>query len=268
MILRSSTPLHTGFAVRARASRRAKQCFRSVPAEDRRYYFRNRYYSAGLGRFVSRDPIRFDAGDHNVFRLELNTPLMLTDANGLSATDNTSVAACQDATPNEMMASFLTGLGPSSYSFGPNSCHTKRFASQQQVGGVRTEVTDALSMHCILSCKSEYSTTRYYSYQDEASQLWRFIKDVPRFATFTADILVMTGGFRIKASGTGNCKAGKGEISFNVHNQMSLHSMTRIPGTKIGLPSPTWGGPLGTIRQDFNWTEDVDILKNEDCCGR
>jgi hypothetical protein len=39
-------------------------------------------YSAELGRFLQTDPIRFDAGDLNLYRYVGNSPTMLTDPSG------------------------------------------------------------------------------------------------------------------------------------------------------------------------------------------
>lgn len=39
------------------------------------YDYRNRTYSAELGRFVQTDPIGFKAGDINLYRYVLNSPL-------------------------------------------------------------------------------------------------------------------------------------------------------------------------------------------------
>ena len=47
------------------------------------YDYRNRVYSALLGRFLQTDPIRFEAGDANVYRYCANQPGMLTDPEGL-----------------------------------------------------------------------------------------------------------------------------------------------------------------------------------------
>jgi uncharacterized protein RhaS with RHS repeats len=40
-------------------------------------------YSAELGRFLQMDPIKFDAGDPNIFRYVGNDPVNLTDPEGL-----------------------------------------------------------------------------------------------------------------------------------------------------------------------------------------
>ncbi|MCC5835445.1 MAG: RHS repeat-associated core domain-containing protein [Opitutales bacterium] len=48
------------------------------------YDYRNRIYSADLGRFIQTDPIRFDAGDVNIYRYVSNNPLRWVDPMGLS----------------------------------------------------------------------------------------------------------------------------------------------------------------------------------------
>jgi len=47
------------------------------------YDYRNRVYSASLGRFLQTDPIRFEAGDVNLYRYCGNNPGNLTDPLGL-----------------------------------------------------------------------------------------------------------------------------------------------------------------------------------------
>ena len=49
------------------------------------YDYRNRVYSASLGRFLQTDPIRFEAGDVNLYRYVANNPVNLTDPLGLFA---------------------------------------------------------------------------------------------------------------------------------------------------------------------------------------
>ena len=54
------------------------------------YDYRNRIYSADLGRFIQADPIRFDAGDVNIYRYVFNNPLRWVDPMGLSWWDAVS----------------------------------------------------------------------------------------------------------------------------------------------------------------------------------
>jgi len=46
------------------------------------YDYRNRIYSPDLGRFLQTDPIRFDAGDVNIYRYVFNTPVNWVDPSG------------------------------------------------------------------------------------------------------------------------------------------------------------------------------------------
>ncbi len=47
------------------------------------YYYRARYYSPNLGRFISEDPARFLAGDFNLYSYIGNSPMNGTDPSGL-----------------------------------------------------------------------------------------------------------------------------------------------------------------------------------------
>jgi RHS repeat-associated protein len=47
------------------------------------YDYRNRLYSADLGRFLQTDPLRFKAGDVNLYRYVGNSPVDLVDPKGL-----------------------------------------------------------------------------------------------------------------------------------------------------------------------------------------
>jgi RHS repeat-associated protein len=55
---------------------------REYLAEIGLYDYRNRVYSPGLGRFLQTDPIRFDAGDINIYRYVGNNPVNWRDPSG------------------------------------------------------------------------------------------------------------------------------------------------------------------------------------------
>jgi len=57
---------------------------REYDPETALYHYRARAYSPTLGRFLQTDPIDFDAGDMNLFRYVSNSPLILTDPEGLA----------------------------------------------------------------------------------------------------------------------------------------------------------------------------------------
>ena len=55
---------------------------RELDDETGLYHYRNRYYHAELGRFLSRDPIGYGGGDVNLCRYVGNGPPTYTDPNG------------------------------------------------------------------------------------------------------------------------------------------------------------------------------------------
>ncbi|MCP5101666.1 MAG: hypothetical protein GY943_39495, partial [Chloroflexi bacterium] len=55
---------------------------RRYDLESGNYYYRARIYSPDLGRFLSEDPLGFDAGDYNLYRYVFNNPTNLTDPTG------------------------------------------------------------------------------------------------------------------------------------------------------------------------------------------
>ncbi|MBD2168526.1 putative Ig domain-containing protein [Calothrix membranacea FACHB-236] len=56
---------------------------REYDEETGLYYYRARYYDPSLGRFISQDPIGFEAGDTNLYRYVNNSPLNGIDPTGL-----------------------------------------------------------------------------------------------------------------------------------------------------------------------------------------
>ena len=62
---------------------------REYDADAELYYYRARYYDAHVGRFISEDPIDFNAGDTNLYRYVSNSPLNAVDPHGLEATEPT-----------------------------------------------------------------------------------------------------------------------------------------------------------------------------------
>jgi len=55
---------------------------REFDSETGLYYYRARYYDAGVGKFISEDPIGFDGGDANLYRYVENSPVKATDPSG------------------------------------------------------------------------------------------------------------------------------------------------------------------------------------------
>ena len=59
---------------------------REFDSETSLYYYRARFYDPSLGRFLSEDPLGFDAGDVNLSRYVSNSPTNATDPLGLTET--------------------------------------------------------------------------------------------------------------------------------------------------------------------------------------
>jgi RHS repeat-associated protein len=55
---------------------------REFDAESGLYFYRARYYDPGIGRFISVDPMSFEAGDTNLYRYVFNSPTQWTDPSG------------------------------------------------------------------------------------------------------------------------------------------------------------------------------------------
>ncbi len=62
--------------------------------------YRNRYYSTGLGRFVSRDPIGYRAKDVNLVRFVSKAPIGLNDVYGLEPSPEQKDECCEDTKAN------------------------------------------------------------------------------------------------------------------------------------------------------------------------
>ncbi len=57
-----------------------------LPVVGNVYYYRNRFYDAGAGKFLSEDPLGLNGGDSNLYRYATNDPVYGTDPTGLDAT--------------------------------------------------------------------------------------------------------------------------------------------------------------------------------------
>ena len=58
---------------------------REYDNESGLYFYRSRLYDARAGRYISEDPIDFNAGDSNLYRYTSNNPQNITDPTGLAA---------------------------------------------------------------------------------------------------------------------------------------------------------------------------------------
>jgi RHS repeat-associated protein len=70
------------------------------------YYYRARYYHPALQRFISEDPLEFDAGDFNLYNYVSNSPLDLDDPLGLDP-----FTGMLDLLASNEVRDFSAGLG-------------------------------------------------------------------------------------------------------------------------------------------------------------
>ncbi|MBL7664003.1 MAG: hypothetical protein JNM93_02630 [Bacteriovoracaceae bacterium] len=72
---------------------------RQLDLESKTYYYRNRQYDQDGGKFLSEDPIGFEAGDYNIQRYVLNSPLNNTDPSGEISIPQAALIGAMLATP-------------------------------------------------------------------------------------------------------------------------------------------------------------------------
>jgi RHS repeat-associated protein len=77
------------------------------------YHFRHRDYSPTLGRWTSLDPLRYHAGDVNLYRVVFNAPTNFTDPSGQIAWVPIIVAVVIIAGASGGVTGYVTGEGPS-----------------------------------------------------------------------------------------------------------------------------------------------------------
>ena len=92
---------------------------RRYDVESDNYYYRARYYSHDLGRFLSEDPLGFDAGDYNLYRYVFNNPTNSIDPTGefaflpwlIKAGTEAAVDALMQATVNYFIDPGINTVG-------------------------------------------------------------------------------------------------------------------------------------------------------------
>jgi RHS repeat-associated protein len=87
---------------------------RRFDPESGNYYYRARVYSPAIGRFLSMDPLGFDAGDYNLYRYAFNNPTNLTDPTGEFAFIPWLLSASAQAAADALMQALFN------YFFDPN----------------------------------------------------------------------------------------------------------------------------------------------------
>ncbi len=76
------------------------------------YYYRARYYSPTLHRFISEDPIGLDGGDENFYAYTFNSPTNFTDPSGTIVPLIPPALACLRGAASSLAADALSGRKP------------------------------------------------------------------------------------------------------------------------------------------------------------
>jgi RHS repeat-associated protein len=192
-------------------------------------YYRARYYSSTLQRFISEDPIGFFGGDTNLYAYVGNNPLKFIDPTGLTFQSNW-----------DFFWDWTLGSEPRQRTYGPNDIETQEMRDSPGAASLRNEFYEG-------GCKSmtggNYGTGQ--AYVDTAAN------------PFTADwtsTAFQVGGF----TGGSVTNNGNGTATFNIPNRAGTHSFFfhAVPNRSSPI------GPMSTIDQTFQWTEPIGGRKD------
>jgi RHS repeat-associated protein len=241
---------------------------RELDAETALYYFRARYYSTWLGRFMSRDPIRYSAGQIGLYRYPQNDPISGGDPSGLSG-------RCSDDGKLYLLGLALVyGIGERNYNFNEASapCWISQLKGNSAVSRLRSKLISDLSLKCGNSCAAVVRKRESYGYEDEPfdgnwRRVYRFAKDGNKIITLGADLGTFMGGFNVDGLGVADCSIGKANLFYSISDKKGIESLTRPPwmppGT--GLDDRDGSGPLSTIWVNFSWEESGTVSINPKC---
>ena len=186
------------------------------------YYYRGRYYSTYLQRFLSQDPMDFAGGDTNLYGYVANQPTDLTDPFGLTFGTNI-----------EFLLDFLTGGGQTNRSYGPRDVETQEMMRSPAVAAMRLQFQRG-------GCQNQVGIS-YGTVQAAEDTLLN-----PVLWSSTA---LEVGGF----AGASVINNGNGTATFTIPNDAGAHSfLYHMVSNREGET-----GPMRTIQQTFQWTEPI-----------
>jgi RHS repeat-associated protein len=238
---------------------------RRVDPETGLYYYRARYYSPALGRFLQTDPIG-TAGGINLYAYVNNNPTSLTDPFGTHPSDNggsfldkinsyidSAVDAVNsyidkvdsavksavtfawgtesDPRPVQLAYNWATGSGPADYNFGPDSLNTQEMQGAPGVAAAR-----------------DYFYNKYSDGVPDGASVTNYGASFGLQGLFTAGTLTeqFVGSYTIDIYAENN------QLRFVLSNDSSFKSFAYGIG-------PDWErssfGPGGNMRQTYTWTE-------------
>jgi RHS repeat-associated protein len=137
---------------------------RRLDAETRLYYYRARYYSPTLGRFLQTDPIGYEGGI-NLYSYCRNNPVILVDASGLCGERGFTRALLDYGfgwAENALkFRQWITGTGPVHTSYHDNTPQVRNMMSSP---GVREARAEFFEMQKGLSVDKPLRPLRAYLY--------------------------------------------------------------------------------------------------------
>jgi RHS repeat-associated protein len=187
------------------------------------YYYRARYYSPELQRFISEDPIGL-AGGINQFTYVGNNPVNFVDPLGLTWESNWN-----------FFWDWVFERGPAQRYYGPNTTETQEMMRSPGATNMRNTFK-----------KGRCKNIRIEAYGKDYFGIESYIENLadPGSTGF------QVGGFIYSATNNGN-----GTVTYRIYNQASIFSFfLHIPG----LPHKPRGGSLpfmGNINQKFERSE-------------
>ena len=109
---------------------------RQYDPESQIYYYRARYYSSEIGRFISRDPIG-EEGGINLFEYVKNAPIKWLDPSGLCCTSSDYKSLLDQLQTAAQMQSSLYGNPPPTYAgwWNPENAHHGEFVNLWNIWG-------------------------------------------------------------------------------------------------------------------------------------
>jgi len=211
-------------------------------------YYRARFYSPRVHRFISEDPLGFRGGI-NKYAYVKNDPLSFVDPSGLA----------DSATPWQVGFEWLTGLGPRTHDFTAGDPFTEVLKQHSHIEELRKQVTQA--------CSSVPSSAQFDYSLSGVDGVVKYVQDYSTLATggLTGNLAVTyLGSYQFDYT-VKPLSGRKVELIFSIKNTSTLESATRPPvigytnwwQENVGpiLNRITSSGPLSPRTQTFNWSE-------------
>ena len=117
-------------------------------------YYGLRYYSPGMGRWISRDPIEEDGG-LNIYGFVNNAPIDLYDSIGLTSNDY-NPPPDSTVTPYQLGYEWLSGNGPRHREFKDGDKFTELLRKHNHIQNKIKEIRGVLETRCKLKNNSDF----------------------------------------------------------------------------------------------------------------